>query len=157
MLSLRYHLLDCPSEETARIGRMSELASALKIVPGDLDGIFYENWNRFTHRVKTTCKDWSSSRFRQPLNGGCIGRSGEHFSPILLLLEMIYRERLEPKRLTRPEREARKALAAQEAEKALSAYEAAQRAFHANRERLKAERLAREGAAQDRRSTNVQR
>jgi hypothetical protein len=37
--------------------------------------------------------------------------------------------------------------AAQEAEKALSAYEAAQRAFHANRERLKEERLAREAAA----------
>jgi hypothetical protein len=29
----------------------------------------------------------------------------------------------------------------------MSAYEAAQRAFHANRERLKAERLAREAAA----------
>ena len=62
---------------------------------------------------------------------------------------MIYRQRLEPKRLTRPEREARKALAAQEAEKALSAYEAAQRALHANRERLKAERLAREAASKN--------
>jgi hypothetical protein len=67
---------------------------------------------------------------------------------------MIYRQRLEPKTLTRAEREARKVFAAQEAEKALSDYEVAQRAFHANRERLKAERLAREAAAQDRRSTN---
>jgi hypothetical protein len=69
---------------------------------------------------------------------------------------MIYRQRLEPKTLTRAEREARKVFAAQEAEKALSDYEVAQRAFHANRERLKAERLAREAAARDRRSTNVQ-
>ena len=70
---------------------------------------------------------------------------------------MIYRQRLEPKTLTRAEREARKVFAAQEAEKALSDYEVAQRAFHANRERLKSERLAREGAAEGRRSTNVQR
>ena len=54
---------------------------------------------------------------------------------------------LEPRRETKAEREARKAFAAQEAEKALSEYEKAQRAFHANRERLKAERLAREAAA----------
>ena len=46
----------------------------------------------------------------------------------------------------RAEREARK-VSAQEAEKALSDYQAAQQAFHANRERLKAERLAREAAA----------
>ena len=59
---------------------------------------------------------------------------------------MTDRQRLEPKILTRAEREARKAFAAQEAEKALSEYEKAQRAFHANRERLKAERLAREAA-----------
>jgi hypothetical protein len=70
---------------------------------------------------------------------------------------MIYRQRLEPRRLTRAEREARKVFAAQEAEKALSDYEVAQRAFYANRERLKAERLAREASAQDSRSTNVQR
>ena len=54
---------------------------------------------------------------------------------------------IEPKTLTRAEREARKAFAAQEAEKALSDYEKAQRVFHANREGLKAERLAREAAA----------
>ena len=56
-------------------------------------------------------------------------------------------QRHEPKKLTQAEREARKAFAAQEAEKALSEYEKAQRSFHANRERLKAERLAREAAA----------
>ena len=60
---------------------------------------------------------------------------------------MMDYQRREPKRITRAEREARKVFAAQEAEKALSAYEAPQRAFHANRERLKAERLAREVAA----------
>jgi hypothetical protein len=60
---------------------------------------------------------------------------------------MINRHRSDPKILTRAEREARKVFAAQEAEKALSDHETAQRAFHANRERLKAERLAREVAA----------
>jgi outer membrane protein TolC len=60
---------------------------------------------------------------------------------------MNIRQRHESKRSTQAEREARKVFAAQEAEKALSEYESAQRAFHANRERLKAERLAREAAA----------
>ena len=60
---------------------------------------------------------------------------------------MIIRQQREPRILTRAEREAHKVFAAQEAEKALSDYEAEQRAFHANRERLKAERLARETAA----------
>ena len=60
---------------------------------------------------------------------------------------MINRQRLQSKTFTRAEREALKVFTAQEAEKALSAYEAAQRDFHANRERLKAERLAREAAA----------
>jgi hypothetical protein len=61
---------------------------------------------------------------------------------------MINRQRFdEPKTITWAEREARKVFAAQEPEKALNAYEAAQRALHANRERLKAERLAREAAA----------
>jgi len=61
---------------------------------------------------------------------------------------MIIRQQREPRILTRAERKAHKVFAAQEAEKALSDYEAEQRAFHANRERLKAERLAREAAAQ---------
>ena len=61
-------------------------------------------------------------------------------------------QRHEPKKLTQAEREARKAFEAQKTEKALSDYEAAQRAFHANRERLKAERLAREAAASKRSS-----
>ena len=66
--------------------------------------------------------------------------------------EMISYQRRDPKILTQAEREARKVFAAQKAEKALSDYEAAQRAFHANRERLKAERLAREAAASKRSS-----
>ena len=59
-------------------------------------------------------------------------------------------------RHSRVEREARKVFAAQEAEKALSDYEVAQRAFHANRERLKAGRLAREAAASKRSSLAIQ-
>jgi len=46
--------------------------------------------------------------------------------------------------LNRAEREARKAFRQAEAVKALSEHDKAQRAFHQNRERLKAERLARE-------------
>jgi hypothetical protein len=69
---------------------------------------------------------------------------------------MINRQRGDPKTLTRAEREARKVFAAQEAEKALSEYESAQRAFHANRERLKAERLAREAAASKTSSLAIQ-
>jgi hypothetical protein len=49
-----------------------------------------------------------------------------------------------PRRITKAEREARKAFRQVEAEKAMSEYEIAQKAFSANRERLKAERLARE-------------
>jgi hypothetical protein len=65
---------------------------------------------------------------------------------------MNIRQRHEPKRPTQAEREARKVFAAQKAEKALSDYEASQRAFHENRERLKAERLAREAGASKRSS-----
>jgi hypothetical protein len=50
------------------------------------------------------------------------------------------------KPITKAEREARKAFREADAEKAMTEYETAQRAFHANRERLKAERLAREAA-----------
>jgi hypothetical protein len=46
--------------------------------------------------------------------------------------------------LTSEERKARDAARRADAEQAMREYEAAQRAFHANRERLKAERLARE-------------
>jgi hypothetical protein len=49
--------------------------------------------------------------------------------------------------MTSAEREARKVFRAVEAEKALTDYEKAQKAFHENRERLKAERLAREEKA----------
>jgi hypothetical protein len=60
---------------------------------------------------------------------------------------MINRQQNEPKTLTPAEREARRIFAGQEAQKALSEYEAAKLTFNANRERLKAERLAREAAA----------
>ena len=50
------------------------------------------------------------------------------------------------KPMTKAEREARKAFRQVDAEKAMTEYETAQKAFHANRERLKAERLAREAA-----------
>ena len=50
------------------------------------------------------------------------------------------------KPMTKAEREARKAFRQVDAEKAMTEHEVAQRAFSANRERLKAERLARESA-----------
>jgi hypothetical protein len=51
-----------------------------------------------------------------------------------------------PKPITKAEREARKAFRQVDAEKAMTEHEIAQKAFSANRERLKAERLAREAA-----------
>lgn len=48
---------------------------------------------------------------------------------------------------TAAEREARKVFRDADAKVALSEYQRAQQAFHANRERLKAERLAREAAS----------
>jgi hypothetical protein len=50
------------------------------------------------------------------------------------------------KPITAAEREARKAFRQVDAEKAMTEHEIAQRAFSSNRERLKAERLAREAA-----------
>jgi hypothetical protein len=49
-----------------------------------------------------------------------------------------------PRPVTKAEREARKVFRQDDAKKAMTEYETAQKAFHANRERLKAERLARE-------------
>ena len=49
-----------------------------------------------------------------------------------------------PRQLTKAEREARKAFRQVDAEKAMTEHEIAQKAFSANGERLKAERLARE-------------
>jgi hypothetical protein len=49
---------------------------------------------------------------------------------------------------TAAEREARKAFKEADTKVALSEYERTQKAFHANRERLKAERLAREAASE---------
>jgi hypothetical protein len=55
---------------------------------------------------------------------------------------------IEPyKPLTKEERNARKAFRQVEAKKAMTDHEIAQKAFSANRERLKAERLARQAAA----------
>ena len=51
-----------------------------------------------------------------------------------------------PKRITKAERDARKAFRQVDAEKAITEHEIAQKAFSNNRERLKAERLAREAA-----------
>jgi hypothetical protein len=51
-----------------------------------------------------------------------------------------------PKPITKAEREARKAFRQLDAEKAMTEHEIAQKAFSANRERLKAERLTREAA-----------
>ena len=51
------------------------------------------------------------------------------------------------KPITKAEREARKAFRQVNAEKAMSEHDIAQKAFSKNRERLKAERLAREADA----------
>jgi hypothetical protein len=57
-------------------------------------------------------------------------------------------EELKDRRLvTRAQREARMAFRQVEAEKAMTDHERAQKAFHENRERLKAERLAREASS----------
>lgn len=53
----------------------------------------------------------------------------------------------ESKKPTAAQREAQKAFREADAKVAMSEYERNQKAFHANRERLKAERLAREAAA----------
>ncbi|MGJ4889871.1 hypothetical protein ACQR1Y_16855 [Bradyrhizobium sp. HKCCYLRH3099] len=52
-----------------------------------------------------------------------------------------------PRVLTPEERRARDASRRADAEQAMREHEAAQRAFYANRERLRAERLAREAAS----------
>ena len=49
-----------------------------------------------------------------------------------------------PKPITKAERDARKAFRQVDAEKAMTEHEVAQKAFSKNRERLRAERLARE-------------
>jgi hypothetical protein len=52
-----------------------------------------------------------------------------------------------PKPITKAERDARKAFRKLDAEKAMTEHEIEQKAFSANRERLKAERLTREAAS----------
>jgi hypothetical protein len=54
-------------------------------------------------------------------------------------------EAIEQRSLTRAERVARKAARQVEAQKAMTDHHRDQKAFHENRERLKAERQAREG------------
>jgi len=54
-----------------------------------------------------------------------------------------------PRTLTPEERKARDAARRADAEQAMREHEAAQKAFHQNRERLKAERLAREAKARE--------
>jgi hypothetical protein len=56
------------------------------------------------------------------------------------------REFNRPKPITKAERDARRAFRQVDAKKAMTEHEIAQKAFSANRERLKAERLAREAA-----------
>ena len=51
-----------------------------------------------------------------------------------------------PKQITKAERDAHKAFRQVDAKTAMTEYEIAQKAFSNNRERLKAERLAREAA-----------
>lgn len=58
--------------------------------------------------------------------------------------EMSSDQTIDRKVITPAEREARKVFRAAEAKKALSDHEKAQKAFHENRERLKAERLVRD-------------
>jgi hypothetical protein len=58
--------------------------------------------------------------------------------------EMSSDQTIDRKVITPAEREARKVFRAADAKKALSDHEKAQKAFHENRERLKAERLARD-------------
>jgi hypothetical protein len=53
---------------------------------------------------------------------------------------------VQPKQITKAERDARKAFRQVDAKKAMTEHEIAQKAFSNNRERLKAERLAREAA-----------
>jgi hypothetical protein len=59
-----------------------------------------------------------------------------------------------PKWRTREEKKARDAARQTDAVQAMLEHEAAQRAFHQNRERLRAERLAREAGARPRKETS---
>ena len=60
-----------------------------------------------------------------------------------------------PRQLTKAERDARKAFRQVDAQKAMTEHEIAQKAFSNNRERLKAERLAREAAGRPPSKTKV--
>ena len=78
------------------------------------------------------------------------GPTGAIEAPFGILVQLIRRrspgEFEPPKPITKAERDARKAFRQVDAEKAMTEHEIAQKAFSANRERLKAERLTREAA-----------
>src|ERR1700681_3046807 len=64
--------------------------------------------------------------------------------------------KLEPRKpITKAERDARKAFRQVDAEKAMTEHEITQKAFSNNRERLKAERLAREAAQRQAKGTKA--
>src|SRR5215468_10324746 len=89
------------------------------------------------------CRPWAPTVFRQkrpvpPWNLSAI-------SALSGMTEDFADRR--PRTLTPEERKARDAARRADAEQAMREHEAAQKAFHDNRERLKAERLAREARA----------
>ncbi|MHC2429159.1 hypothetical protein ACVIST_005904 [Bradyrhizobium elkanii] len=47
------HVIDVSEKEAARVARIYDLAGALEEVPGDLDRLFYEDWQELTHESKT--------------------------------------------------------------------------------------------------------
>ncbi|MGY3233419.1 hypothetical protein ACVMAJ_000309 [Bradyrhizobium sp. USDA 4448] len=81
------------------------------------------------------------------LTGPPCGPPGGTFSSPPRYLGMTEDLSFRRKPLTPEQRQARDAARRLEAEKAMRDHEEAQKAFYANRERLKAERLAREAAA----------
>jgi hypothetical protein len=72
-----------------------------------------------------------------------VGNFAGH-SALFRLMEQISTR--QPKPLTSEERKTRDAVRRAEAEQAMREHRAAQKAFHENRDRLRAERLAREAA-----------
>lgn len=81
------------------------------------------------------------------LRTGCALLLGGTFSSLRRYVGMTEDLSFRRKPLTPEQRQARDAGRRIEAEKAMREHEEAQKAFYANRERLRAERLAREAAA----------
>lgn len=85
-----------------------------------------------------------SDSLAQPASpGSSCGTLLPHLRCLAMTEDLSYRR----KPLTPEQRQARDAARRIEAEKAMRDHEEAQKAFYANKERLKAERLAREAAA----------